>query len=525
MEHCSQKHNSNSWTQSKIIRIFQFRKHVKELTNVCKKINKDPCHEFVSSKQTSASTDTLPTKKKECSSKPKLQTLRTKINDCKKRSKSACRLSTRIRPETETKSTGNYIKKTQHQGSFRKIHVLSTITKEDLNTSTLATELNPTLSEKCGGFYRELTLATRQCPAMLDMLVTQSYKPLHPKFKETIAVTKGMIVKALFATSNWVWIETLCKKQGFVPLYCLLPNSCSTATDEVYIEPSQISCQTNEKKSDDDRKSAPVPWCSSLSLPSTNYNSQNNLSLLNVSTAANGYDEQGLLCEYSTNNHQTKTTNTNYYNHGRFNQQQSATLSNSSHHRPRLSINNRCYNTLSKLPSNSNETKGLFVSAIGPCSYNDESDYCRRFFNKNGSYLTTPRNTIKDESMLSRQISNISLDPYDTSLNMTPSILNRKSLSISTFEQFAKRNLTVTNQINTNNNQESYSLNCRLRVIDNYQPTFHGDVSVLDGEVVTLIEKSPRNQNLTDWLFVRRGDGKTGYVPKQIILLDKPYYK
>lgn len=145
---------------------------------------------------------------------------------------------------------------------------------------------------------------------------------------------------------------------------------------------------------------------------------------------------------------------------------------------------------------------GRFISSIGPCHFNSEqvSFSCPRV-NKSNTY----RRSTKDQSNISRQISNVSLhaydqDAYDT-LNLTPC----KSLSFSVLdsESMHTHPTTATN---------------RLRVIENYQRRFVGDISVLESEVVTLINST---QSDNDWRYVRRGDGRQGYIPRQIVVFDK----
>ena len=58
----------------------------------------------------------------------------------------------------------------------------------------------------------------------------------------------------------------------------------------------------------------------------------------------------------------------------------------------------------------------------------------------------------------------------------------------------------------------------RLRVIENYQRKFVGDISVIESEVVTLIDRDESNN---DWRLVERGDGKQGYIPKHIVKIDE----
>ncbi|CAF2804324.1 unnamed protein product [Rotaria sp. Silwood2] len=355
-----------STTIMKLFRTLQFRKHVKELTSACKRINKDACYEFVTYRH--AIPDTLTTQKKST----KFNKLRSKIYNYKQKSKSTCRLSTRIRPKTECSSS----------------------------TTTIHNSEQP---------LEHLTRATSTSPANLSMIVKQSYKPLHAKStqfnKNTIAVTKGTSIKALYAISNWVFIEIIETGQtGFVPIYCL--------------HLSNLSLEASSSSS-----------------------SQNNLSLLNVSI----YEKPHSL----------------------------------------------------STPSQS----GRFISSIGPCHFNIEqaSLTCSRI-NNSGTY--TRQN--KDQSNLSRQISNISLHAYDHdaygTLNLTPC----KSLSFSVLDS----------------EPIIYRSNNRLRVMKNYQRQFVGDISVLESEVVTLVNTT---QIDNDWRFIRRGDGRQGYIPKHIVVPDRNF--
>jgi len=347
-----------STTITKLFRALQFRKHVKELTSACKRINKDTCYEFVTYRH--ATPQKLSTQKKSA----KLNILRSKISNYKQ---TACRLSTRIRPKNECSS--------------------------------------PSTEQP----FEYLARATSTSPANLSMIVKQSYKPLHAKStqfnKNTIAVTKDTFVKALYAISNWVFIEIIETGQtGFVPIYCLrLPDQTLEST------------------------------------------SQNNLSLLNVSIYEN----------------------------------------------PRSIVN-----------TSTSPPPGRFISSIGACHFNIEqpSLTCPRI-NKSGTYT---RHQNKDQSNLSRQISNISLHAYEHdaygTLNLTPC----KSLSFSVLD----------------NEPIIYHSNSRLRIIENYQRQFIGDISVLESEVVTLVNTTHLD---SDWRFVRRGDGRQGYIPKHIVVLDKNF--
>jgi hypothetical protein len=214
-------------------------------------------------------------------------------------------------------------------------------------------------------------------------------------------------VKALYAMSNWVFIEMLETGQtGFVPIYCL-----------------------------------------DLPEPSAESFSQNNLSLLNVSI----YDKSLF------------------------------TVHNSSITPP----------------------PGRFLSSIGPCQHHLEPPPTFTYprVKKTGTYTRHS----KDQSNLSRQISNMSLHAYDHdaygTLNLTPG----KSLSFSVLD-----NEPIVSHGNTR----------RLRVIGNYQRRFVGDISVLESEVVTRVDT---NQSDGDWRLVRRGDGRQGYIPAQITVLDKRF--
>lgn len=66
----------------------------------------------------------------------------------------------------------------------------------------------------------------------------------------------------------------------------------------------------------------------------------------------------------------------------------------------------------------------------------------------------------------------------------------------------------------------SYPSNNRLRVMENYQRKFVGDISVLESEVVTLVNTTQSNN---DWRFIRRGDGRQGYIPRHIIMPDRNF--
>lgn len=58
----------------------------------------------------------------------------------------------------------------------------------------------------------------------------------------------------------------------------------------------------------------------------------------------------------------------------------------------------------------------------------------------------------------------------------------------------------------------------RLRVTEDYRRQFVGDISVIESEVVILIDTDEIN---SDWRLVKRGDGKQGYIPKHILKIDE----
>lgn len=130
---------------------------------------------------------------------------------------------------------------------------------------------------------------------------------------------------------------------------------------------------------------------------------------------------------------------------------------------------------------------GRFISSIGPQ------------ISTKAATFTRPKR--KEESInLSRQISNMSIhiddhDAYET-LNLTP----------------------YKNSFNSQ--PKIFYPNNRLRVIENYQRQFIGDISVLESEVVTLINTIDSNN---DWTLIKRGDGKQGYIPKHIVILDRNF--
>jgi len=63
--------------------------------------------------------------------------------------------------------------------------------------------------------------------------------------------------------------------------------------------------------------------------------------------------------------------------------------------------------------------------------------------------------------------------------------------------------------------------NNRVRVSQDYQRQFVGDISVIESEVVTLIDTDEIN---SDWRLVRRGDGKQGYIPRHILRHDETLF-
>ena len=135
------------------------------------------------------------------------------------------------------------------------------------------------------------------------------------------------------------------------------------------------------------------------------------------------------------------------------------------------------------------EQPGCFISSIGPCYLQNQSIISTKT-------QTFTRPSRRDDSILSQQISNISLDTDDQetygTLNRTP------------------RTDPPTSVISRASN--------RLRVMENYQRQFVGDISVLESEVVTLVQTPEAND---DWRLVRRGDGKQGFIPKQILTFDE----
>lgn len=138
-----------------------------------------------------------------------------------------------------------------------------------------------------------------------------------------------------------------------------------------------------------------------------------------------------------------------------------------------------------KIQHRRRSTSGEFVTSIGPCSMKTVEQQHQQLF--------TRVQTRTDQSVLSEEISNVSLedgnaDIYGT-LNLTPS----KSYSLSVLDV------------------------PRLRAIETYQRQFVGDISVLQSELLTLVDS---DDSMSDWRLVRRGDGKQGYVPKQILIYE-----
>ena len=155
------------------------------------------------------------------------------------------------------------------------------------------------------------------------------------------------------------------------------------------------------------------------------------------------------------------------------------------------------------LNSSATPPPGRFLSSIGPCQHHLEPP--PMFTYPRVKKTNTYTRQSKDQSNLSRQISNMSLHAYDHdaygTLNLTPG----KSLSFSVLD-----NEPIVSHGNTR----------RLRVVDNYQRRFVGDISVLESEVVTRVDT---NSSDSDWRLVRRGDGRQGYIPTQITVLDKHF--
>ena len=146
------------------------------------------------------------------------------------------------------------------------------------------------------------------------------------------------------------------------------------------------------------------------------------------------------------------------------------------------------------------------MSSIGPCHTNLEGGNTAAAVVCSRSMKTrTYTRYSKDQSNLSRQISNISLHAYEHDAYGTLNITPCQSLSFSALDSEP----IVHPGGGT-----------RLRVMGNYQRQFVGDISVLESEVVTLVDE---HQADNDWRLVRRGDGRQGYVPKHIIVPDKVF--
>lgn len=136
--------------------------------------------------------------------------------------------------------------------------------------------------------------------------------------------------------------------------------------------------------------------------------------------------------------------------------------------------------------STPSQQPGRFISSIGPCYLQNQSIISTKT-------QTFTRPSRKDDSILSQQISNMSLDTDDQE---TYGTLNRTDPPTSVM----------------------FRANNRLRVMENYQRQFVGDISVLESEVVALVQTPETND---DWRLVRRGDGKQGFIPRQILTFDQ----
>lgn len=150
---------------------------------------------------------------------------------------------------------------------------------------------------------------------------------------------------------------------------------------------------------------------------------------------------------------------------------------------------------------------GGFVSSIGPCHANlDQGNDTGTVPCSRSLKTRTYTRYSKDQSNLSRQISNISLHAYEHDAYGTLNVTPCQSLSFSALDSEPI--------------VQSDGGGCRRRVMGNYQRQFVGDISVLESEVVTLVDE---HQSDNDWRLVRRGDGRQGYVPKHIIVQDKMF--
>jgi hypothetical protein len=150
------------------------------------------------------------------------------------------------------------------------------------------------------------------------------------------------------------------------------------------------------------------------------------------------------------------------------------------------------------------QTSGDFLSSIGPCRLHAEQ-----------TIVTNPRTTrtntytrqLRDQSNLSRQISNMSLHAYDHDAYGTLNITPCKSASLSVLDN----DVTVS----------PVRSRSRLRVLKTYQRQYVGDISVLESEVVSHVELIP---STSDWRLVRRGDGRQGFIPKMFVVHDQQTY-
>jgi hypothetical protein len=160
--------------------------------------------------------------------------------------------------------------------------------------------------------------------------------------------------------------------------------------------------------------------------------------------------------------------------------------------KPHLSVrHHRCHST-------STPSSGCFVSSIGVCHINHEQQPPQSMTCSRSIKTKTFRRTQKDQSILSRQISNMSLHAYDHDAYGTLNVTPGKSLSFSVLD-----NDSIVHR--------------RLRAIESYQKKFIGDISILESEVLTLLDTE---DSMSDWHLVRRGDGRQGYVPKHVLVFD-----
>ena len=117
---------------------------------------------------------------------------------------------------------------------------------------------------------------------------------------------------------------------------------------------------------------------------------------------------------------------------------------------------------------------------------------------------STTGRQAKDQSILSRQISNVSLHVYDPDAYGTLNVTPGKSFSFSVLD----------------NESVVFRPQRRLRAIESYQKQFVGDISVLESEVLTLVDTVDSGG---DWHLVRRGDGRQGYIPKTVVIVDRHF--